>query len=98
MPADQFLREDVDLEDAIAKPSFHTGYTFSHYHDKQDLLGIIFHSSPNLIIIAPSLDHRWNVFKAVAEIRTGTPNSPLVIINNRSSDQVMVALKSGVHN
>jgi hypothetical protein len=99
MPLIQLLGEDADLLDSIAELSSQKGHTFSRSHGKQDLLRIIPHSLPSLIIIAPSRDNRWNVFKAVAEIRTGTPTSPLAIINNRSSEgQVMVALKSGVNN
>ena len=90
----QFLGEDVDLRDSLARFSSQKGYKFSQSLDKQDLLRKIPQSPPTLIIIAPSRQNSWNVFELAAEIRTLEKKIPLVLINNQSSEaQVMAALK-----
>ena len=61
MPSIQFLGEDVDLRDSLARFSSQKGYEFSQYLEKQDLLREIPQSSPTLIIIAPSRQNSWNV-------------------------------------
>jgi DNA-binding NtrC family response regulator len=94
MPSIQFLGEDVELRDSLARFSSQKGYEFSQYLEKQDLLREITKSSPTLIIIAPSRQNSWNVVGLAAEIRTLRKNIPLVLINNQSSEaQVMAALK-----
>jgi DNA-binding NtrC family response regulator len=97
MPSIQFLGEDFELQDAIAELSSQKGYKLSCLSELRVLLEIIPKNPPNLIIIAPARDHRWNVVQVAADIRSINKHTPLIVINNQSSEsQVLAALKIGL--
>jgi DNA-binding NtrC family response regulator len=97
MPSIQLLGEDVELQASLARIAPQKNYTFSLSKDKQDLLWIIQQSPPSLIIISPARDYRWNVVQVAAEVRSLAKHIPLIVINDQSSeDQVLAALKLGV--
>jgi DNA-binding NtrC family response regulator len=97
MPFIQLLGEDVDLQNALANLSSQKGYGFSRHCGISDLPQVITQNPPSLIIIAPSRDNKCNVVKLAVEIRAITKHTPLIVINDQSSEaQVLKALKLGV--
>ena len=63
MPSIQFLGEDVDLQDALARLSSKKVTDLANIVIRETCLREITQSPPSLIIIAPSRQNSWNVVR-----------------------------------